>query len=144
MQRTAHPNARRGFSAHAARTTLKRHVATAAAGVLMLAAAGLPITSFAQSCSQLRADLGVAQSRFARTFVDSPGSTIVWGMCSSTGAEEYRRTRDAGAALAKYMTCAGMACLLTDSYGNCLTVQRDLFSVALTAAEAEQRLKGRC
>lgn len=144
MQRTADPNPLRGLVVNTTRASLKRKLATAAAGALLLAAAGLPITSFAQTCPQLRYEQNVAQTRFARIFVDSPGSTIVWGMCSSTASDEYQRTKDAGAALAAYMTCAGMACLLTDSYGNCLTVQRDLFSVALKAVEAEQRLKQRC
>jgi len=117
----------------------KNRLSRLALVVLVTAFAGSGPAS-AQSCSQLQSGLDSLKYKVAHMFMDNPGSTIVWGMCSSSAADDYNKSGSAASALGIYTVCAATACMFTDSFGNCFSVQRDLFSQVLQAVELQKRM----
>lgn len=110
----------------------------------LLAAASTPLIATAQSCTSLKSSLGALRSQITGLAVENPGSSMVWGACVTTAASELSRSGDTATAVASYMLCASVACMLADSYGNCLNVQRQLIGAAIRADGLNRQIQATC
>lgn len=98
----------------------------------------------AQSCRQFADARKELNGQLRRIVQDNPGSTLVFGSCVVAGMSSYERTGDTGEATAAFTVCAGLGCALTDSYGNCIGVNLQLFALTLRNQDLQARLKRDC
>jgi hypothetical protein len=115
-------------------STFRRTVSLALASVLTLVSA----SSFAQSCRAVAEQRAVNNRQASQLVARNPGSTLVFGSCVAAGASAYQDRNSSADATAAYGICAGLACAMTDNYTNCLSVNMELFSLALREVELKQ------
>ena len=107
-----------------------------------------PAIAQSQSCYALRQESATIQSQAARLVSNYPGTSIVLGACVATASSTYDRYVTEGRsqqfatdeAMATFVTCAGLGCLLV-GYSNCLDVATRVFELGLRGDQVEQQMR---
>jgi hypothetical protein len=64
----------------------------------------------------------------------NPRSSAVFTSCVAVGAHAYHGPGDAASSTAAFAGCAALGCIAADSYSNCVSVNLQLFAIALKTA----------
>lgn len=141
---TAPPEPRLGARAGRGVGPRYRRSAPALALAVLVALWGGPLLA-ADFCSDLRQRITANNDEAEGLVVQNPGSVAVFASCLAIGAGRYSQDHDGGAASVAYAGCAGIGCIVTDSYGNCISVNLKLFALALRNMQlADQARQAGC
>lgn len=102
-------------------------IAMVVAGQLLWSA---PIAAAGQ-CADLNGRINANTQTAVSLAQNNPGSATVFGSCLAVGTGSYSDDHDAGNAMKVFAGCAGIGCIVTDSYSNCLEVNLKMFALAL-------------
>lgn len=97
--------------------------------------------AFAASCKSLQQEMNGYDTEASDLAGKYPGTTFAFGACLAIGTDTYSKTQDSEAAAWDFAKCVGLACIPADDYGECVSVNVQLFAYVIKYMIAQNEAK---